>query len=153
MLLPHPLLSYICSYCHQTTKIGQSRHNNRKHRKFITNLRHSSSPCRENSNKHSTILPTKLPTHQTKQSKSFQETTIFTDVTSSKQDLKNSQLIIIPYGFYVETSWHHSNNLPCFSNTAAVVHEAVYEAAYEVVSDAVSEIDISHFHELSRKLN
>ena len=29
----------------------------------------------------------------------------------------------------------------------------VYEAAYEVVSDAVSEVDASHVHELSRKIN
>ncbi len=111
MLLPHSLLSHIRSYSHQTTKNGQSRHNNQKHRKFIKDLRPSSSPCRENSSKHSTILTTKLSTHQTKQSKSFQETTIFTDVTSSKQDLKKPQLIIISQGFYVETSWYHSNNL------------------------------------------
>jgi hypothetical protein len=58
----------------------------------------------ENSNKHSTILAAALSTHQTKQSESFQKTTIFSDVTSSGQDLKNSQSIVIPYGFYVETS-------------------------------------------------
>ncbi len=154
VLFPHPFLSHNRSYTHQTTKNGQSRHNNRKHWKFIKNLRSSSSPCRENSSKHSTILTTKLPTHQTKQSKSFQETTIFTNVTSSKQNLKNSQLIIIPYGFYVETSWHHSNNLWRLKNNAAtVVYEAVSDAVYEAVSEAVSEVDTSHFHELSRKLN
>ena len=32
------------------------------------------------------------------------------------------------------------------NNAATVVYEAVYEAAYE----AVSEVDASHFHELSR---
>ena len=99
-------------------------------------------------------LTTKLPTHQTKQSESFQETTIFTNVTPSKQDLKNSQLIIIPHAIYVETFWHHSNNLRRLKNNAAtVVYEAVYEAAYEAVSDAVSEVDASQFHELSRKIN
>ena len=151
MLLPHPVLSHNRSYYHQTTKNGQSRHNNRKHRTFITNLWTSSSPGRENSSQHSTILTTKLSTHQTKQSESFQKTTIFTDVTSSKQDLKNPQLIIISHGFYVETSWHHSNN------AATVVYEAAYEAASDAVSDAaseaVSEVDASHFHELSRQIN
>jgi hypothetical protein len=68
------------------------------------NFRPSSSPRRENGSKHSTILTTKLSTHQTKQPKPFQEATILTVVTSFKQDLKNSQLIIILYGFYVETS-------------------------------------------------
>ena len=154
VLLPHPLLSHICSSHHQTPKNGQSRHNNRKHRKFITNLWTSSSPCRENSSQHSTILTTKLPTHQTKQSESFPETPVFTDVTSSGQSLKSTQLIIIPYGLYVETSWHHSNNLQRLKNNAAtVVYEAVSEAAYEAVSDAVSKVDASHFHELSRTLN
>ena len=150
MLLPHPVLSHNCSYYHQTTKNGQSRHNNRKHRTFITNLWTSSSPGGENSSQHSTILTTKLSTHQTKQSESFQETTIFTDVTSSKQDLKNPQLIIISHGFYVETSWHHSNNFRSLINATAVVYEVVYEAVYEAVSDAVSEVDASHLHELSR---
>ena len=39
------------------------------------------------------------------------------------------------------------------NNAATVVYEAVSEAAYEAVSDTVSEVDASHFHELSRKLN
>jgi len=111
VLLSHSFLSHNCSYYHQTTKNGQSRHNNWKYRKFIKNFRPSSSPRRENGSKHSTILTTELSTHQTKQPKPFQEATILTVVTSFKQDLKNSQLIIILYGFYVETSWHHSNNL------------------------------------------
>ena len=153
MLLPHPVLSHNCSYYHQTTKNGQSRHNNRKHRKFITNLWTSSSPCRKNSSQHSTVLTTKLPTHQTKQSESFPETPVFTDVTSSGQSLKSTQLIIIPYGLYVETSWHHSNSLWSPINAATVVSEAVYEAASEAVSDAASAVDASHFHELSRKIN
>jgi len=111
VLFPHSLLPHDCSHYHQTTKNDQSRHNNRKHRIFITNLWTSSSPGGENSSQHTTIFTTKLPTHQTKQSESFQKTTIFTDVASSKQDLKNPQLIIISHGFYVETSWYQSNNL------------------------------------------
>ncbi len=35
------------------------------------------------------------------------------------------------------------------NNADTVVYEAVYEAA----SDAVSEVDASHFHELSQKFN
>ena len=147
MLFPHSLLPHDCSHYHQTTKNDQSRHNNRKHRIFITNLWTSSSPGGENSSQHTTIFTTKLPTHQTKQSESFQKTTIITDVAPSKQDLKNPQLIIISHGFYVETSWYQSNN------AATVVYEAVYEAASDAVSDAVSEVDASHFHELSHKFN
>jgi hypothetical protein len=36
------------------------------------------------------------------------------------------------------------------SNNAATV---VYEAVYEAASNAVSEVDSSHFHVLSRKIN
>ncbi len=149
VLLSHPILSYICSYHHQTTKNDQSSHNHRKHSKLIKNFGPSSPSRGENNYKYSKICSTKLSPHQTEQSESFQETTSFTVVTSSEQDFKNSQLIIIPYGFYVETSWHHSNNLRSLINAAAVVYEAVSEA----VSDAVSEADTSHFHELSRKIN
>ncbi len=118
MLLSHSFLSHNCSNYHQTTKTSQSWHNNWKYRKFFKNLRPSSSPCRENGSKHSTILSTKLYTHQTKQPEPVQEATILTDVTPFEQDLKNSQLIIILYGFYVETSWHHSNNLRCLTKTS-----------------------------------
>ena len=111
MLLSHPLLFNICSYYHQATKNGLSSYNYRKHSKLIKNFGSSSPPSRENNYKYSKIRSTKLSPHQTKQSESFQETTSFTVVTSSEQDLKDSQLIIIPCGFYVETSRHHSNNL------------------------------------------
>ncbi len=104
-------------------------------------------PCRENSNKHSAILTTKLSTHQTKQPKSFQETTIVTDVTSSEQDLKNPQLIIIPMVSMLKPPDITQTTFDALNNAATVV----YEATYEAVSDAVSEVDASHFHELSRK--
>ncbi len=104
VLFPHPLLSYLCSTSNQTTSNGQSTHNHRKHSKLITNFGPSSPPSRENSYKYSKICSTKLHPDQTEQSESFQETTSFAVVTSSGQDLKNSQLIIIPYRFYDETS-------------------------------------------------
>ena len=153
VLFSHSLLSHMCSYYHQATKNGLSSHNYRKHSELIKNFGSSSPPSGENNYKYSKIRSTKLSPHQTKQSESFQETTSFTIITSSGQDLKSPQLIIIPYRFYVETSWHHSNNLRSLINAATVVYAAVYEAVSEAVSDADSAVDASHFHELSRKIN
>jgi hypothetical protein len=39
------------------------------------------------------------------------------------------------------------------NNAATVVYEAAYEAASDAVPEAVSEVDASHFHELSRQIN
>ncbi len=100
VLFPHSLLSYLCSISTQATSNGHSSHDHRKHRKFITNFGSSSPPSGENSHKYSKICSTKLHPDQTEQSESFQETTSFAVVTSSGQDLKNPQLIIIPYRFY-----------------------------------------------------